>query len=341
MRLKPVTAAPVVTALLGALALAALPGLTGCAQPAAQGRTGTEATRHHAAPDPAGSVDLRGWITSYTDRIAQNGNYRIPAAGERRAIADGVRLLLDGDHAASQRSLAKAGYTMRTLVDRDGGREFAEIADATKDGETTRGWGRVYVDLRDTARWQVQVPHPAADLRTEQLGIGLLRSSPGGVLILAGAHRGAGAGAVGGEGEEGAGSGPADVAHRSDSVFDAVASALADRRMPAVQVHGFADSSLPDHDVVVSPGKGDDGLPAARRLAAGLRKQQLRVCEVWQRYCGRLEGRTNVQGDHADAVGVPFVHVEHNRRVRMSDELVAKAVRALAEVTKRWGAGRG
>ncbi|GHG46047.1 hypothetical protein [Streptomyces griseocarneus] len=339
MRLKPVIAAPVVPALLGAVTLAALGGTTGCAKPGGHSRTGTDgSSRHTATPAPAGSVDLAAWITSFTDRITQAGQYRIPAAGDRRAIADGVRLLLDGDHAAAERSLARAGYTVRTLVDRDGGREFAEIADATKDGETTRGWGRVYVDLHGPAHWSVQVPHPSADQRTEQLGIGLLRSSPGGVLILAGAHRAAGAGTDGGEGEEG--SGPADVAHRSDSVFAAVADALADRRLPAVQVHGFADSSLPDHDVVVSPGKGDAGLPAARRLASGLRKQQLRVCEVWQRYCGRLEGRTNVEGDHADAVGVPFLHVEHSRRLRLSDDLVAKAVRALAEVTRRWSAGR-
>ncbi|GHF25062.1 hypothetical protein GCM10010218_02170 [Streptomyces mashuensis] len=338
MRLKAEIAAPRVRAvapvLLGAVMTAALPGLTGCSGPtghdAAAPRAGDRAAVS-APPGPEATVDLKQWITAFTDRIAQGGHYRIPAAGDREALATGVRRLVDGDPAGAERSLARAGYHARTVVDRDGGRKYAEVADATQDGEATRGWGRVYVDLGAPVRWQVQVPHPAADQRSEQLGIGVLRGAPGGVLILAGAYRSGGP-----AGDEDA----PDVAHRTDSVFAAVAGALADARLPAVQVHGFADSSLPDEDVVVSPGKGDAGLPAARRLSAALRREELRVCEVWKRYCGRLEGRTNVEGDHADAVGVPFLHVEHARRVRMDDALVARAVRALTRVVERWGAGR-
>ncbi|MCC3775115.1 hypothetical protein [Streptomyces sp. UNOB3_S3] len=331
MRLKPEISPPLVSVLLGALTLTALTGLTGCAEPTGRARPGASAP-DAGAPDPAGTVDLGARITGFTDGITQNGHYRVPAGGDRRAVAGGVRLLLGGDRAAAERSLAGAGYTLRVLADRQGGRRYAEIADATREGETTRGWGRVYVDLHGPARWSVQVPHPSADQRTEQLGIGLLRGAPGGVLILAGAHRNA---------ADSADEGAADVAHRADSVFAAVAAVLADRRLPAVQVHGFADASLPEHDVVVSPGKGDAGLPAAGRLAAALGREELRVCEVWRRYCGRLEGRTNVEGDHADAVRVPFLHVEHSRTVRMDDGLLAKAVRALTEVVRRWSAGRG
>ncbi|ARZ67199.1 hypothetical protein SMD11_1538 [Streptomyces albireticuli] len=315
---------------LALLAVLTLVGLTGCSSPAGSGPPATAPAR----VGTPGSVDLRQRITDFTDRITAGGRYQVPGERDRRAVADGVRALLDGHRAGAERALAKVGYTVRALVDRDGGQQVAEIADATADGEARRGWGRVYVDLRGPARWQVQVPHPTADLRTEQLGIGLLRGTPGGVLVLAGAHR-----AAGGSSTEGAADAPdvADVAHRRDSVFAAVSDALADRELPAVQVHGFADSSLPDQDVVVSTGKGDAGLRWARRLAGELRARDLRVCEVWERYCGRLEGRTNVEGDHAAAVGVPFLHVEHNRRVRMDDGLVAEAVAALREVTRRWG----
>ncbi|MFI9237993.1 hypothetical protein [Streptomyces sp. NPDC053079] len=345
MKLKPALAATVRPALLGAVTWALLGGLVGCAQPAARPHTGPQggaADGRQGGPGEEGTpVDLGRRITAFTDRIDQNGRYRVPAVHDRKAVADGVRLLLDGDRAAAEQALDTAGYTVRTLVDRaDGGRRYAEIADATADGDAIRGWGRVYVDLRGPARWTVQVPHPTADLRTEQIGLGLLRGVPGGVLILAGAYRTLGDGDGGGAGAGSEGDAAADVAHRSDSVFAAVADSLADRRLPAVQVHGFADSSLPDQDVVVSPGKGDAGLPSARRLAGGLRKEGLRVCEVWQRYCGRLEGRTNVEGDHADAVGVPFLHVEHSRRVRLDDGLVVKAVRALVEVARGWAAGR-
>ncbi|MCD9140597.1 hypothetical protein [Streptomyces albireticuli] len=314
------------------LAVLTLTGLAGCSSPSGS-RPPATAPARVGTPSP---VDLRQRITDFTDRITASGRYQVPGERDRRAVADGVRALLDGHRARAERALTEVGYTVRALVDRDGGQQVAEIADATADGEARRGWGRVYVDLRGPARWQVQVPHPTADLRSEQLGIGLLRGTPGGVLVLAGAHRAAGPGTP--DPSDGTGtSDVADVAHRRDSVFAAVSDALADRKLPAVQVHGFADSSLPDQDVVVSTGKGDAGLRPARRLAEALRARDLRVCEVWERYCGRLEGRTNVEGDHAAAVGVPFLHVEHNRRVRMDDRLVAAAVEALTEVTRRWG----
>ncbi|MBB5119149.1 hypothetical protein AF335_15430 [Streptomyces eurocidicus] len=319
---------------LALLAVLTLVGLTGCSSPSGSGAPTTTPARV-GTPSP---VDLRQWITEFTDRITPGGHYRVPGERDRRAVADGVRALLDGHRATAERALAEVGYGVRALVDRDSGQQVAEIADTTADGEARRGWGRVYVDLRGPARWQVQVPHPTADLRSEQLGIGLLRAAPGGVLILAGAHRAAASDASGGADDTGA-SDVADVAHRRDSVFAAVSDALADRKLPAVQVHGFADSSLPDEDVVVSTGKGDAGLRWARRLSGALRARELRVCEVWERYCGRLEGRTNVEGDHAAAVKVPFLHVEHSRRVRGDDVLVEKAVRALAEVAGEWGAG--
>ncbi|MFF7729299.1 hypothetical protein [Streptomyces sp. NPDC008001] len=315
--------------LLGALALAGAAGCGGA--PAADGPGARKGgvTSHKSAPEPAATVDLGRHITDYTDGITADGSYRIPTERERRAVADGVRAVLDGDRATAARRLSGVGYTVRTLADGSGGARYAEVADATREGEVRRGWGRVYVGLGGPAHWQVQVPHPSADQRTEQLGIGLLRGAPGGVLVLAGAHRAA---------DSGAGPDAADVAHRPDSVFAAVSDALADRHLPAVQVHGFADSSLPDHDVVVSPGSGEAGLPAARRLAAAYRAQGLRVCEVWERYCGRLEGRTNVEGEYAGKAGVPFVHVEHSRQVRDDDGLVAKAVRALVEIARTWAA---
>jgi hypothetical protein len=327
---RPRSALPAGSVALSVLVtLTALNGCSGSSATSGDHRPDTVGNRHAPAAAPADSVDLRERITAFTDRITQDGGYRVPAERDRRAIADGVRELLDGHRPTAERTLAGAGYTVRTLVDRNGGQRVEEVADATGDGETRRGWGRVYVDLRAPARWQVQVPHPTADQRSEQLGIGLLRGTPGGVLVLAGAHR-----------ASAPDSDAADVAHRRDSVFAAVSDALADRRLPAVQVHGFADSSLPEDDVVVSPGKGDAGLPSARRLSVALQGEGLRVCEVWSRYCGRLEGRTNVEGDHAAGVGVPFLHVEHSRRVRLDDHLVAAAVRALTAVTQRWVAGR-
>ncbi|MEK8143306.1 hypothetical protein NKH18_17715 [Streptomyces sp. M10(2022)] len=120
---------------------------------------------------------------------------------------------------------------MRTLTDTVTGRRFAEVSDRV--GEGRRGWGRVYVALGTPATWSVQVPHPVADAYSDTLGVGVLRGTPGGVLVLAGAHRRAGV------------HGAADVAHRRDSVFHAICAELTARRMPGIQVHGYADRSAP------------------------------------------------------------------------------------------------
>ncbi|MGW1926620.1 hypothetical protein ACWCQ0_47655, partial [Streptomyces massasporeus] len=169
-------------------------------------------------------------------------------------------------------------------------------------------------------RWTVQAPHPVADLHSERLAVDTLLSAPRGVLVLAGAHRDAGAG-------DGA-----DVAHREDTVFDAVCDMLAGQGLPALQVHGFADDSLPGRDVVVSTGRGDAARRQAELLANALDLRGLTVCRAAREECGGLEGRTNVQGVRADALRVPFLHVEFSRSVRGGRESAEDAVGALGEV---------
>ncbi|MFE6715436.1 hypothetical protein [Streptomyces sp. NPDC057695] len=283
-------------------------------------------------PRPSGSeattgkvVDLRKRITAFTGRLSADGGYRGPGPAQRRAVADGVRLTLDGDLAAARNRLAAVGWTVRTLRDRVGGRAFAELADTDTTAARERGWGRVYVGLGDgRARWSVQAPHPVADLRSERLAVDTLLAAPRGVLVLAGAHRDAGAGDS------------ADVAHREDTVFDAVCDLLAGRGLPAIQVHGFADDSLPGEDVVVSTGRGDAARRPAERLADALDRRGLAVCRAAREDCGDLEGRRNVQGVRADALRVPFLHVEFSRSVRDSRGSAEDAVGALGEVARSW-----
>ena len=127
--------------------------------------------------------------------------YSARYAGENATYADNVNKLL--------------AELARMVNDSVSGRSYAEVADAAarSDG-ANRGWGRVYVDQGAAPAWIVQVPHPVADQNTERLGARVLRSAPGGVLVLAGAHRNA------------AEKGAADVAHRTDSVFHDVIAEL-------------------------------------------------------------------------------------------------------------------
>ncbi|MFF2410145.1 hypothetical protein [Streptomyces sp. NPDC058092] len=267
------------------------------------------------SPAARDGYDLARRITDFTRDTVGHSHYQRPLRAQRRTVAEGVGLFLDGHRAEAGRRLAEVDFGIRTFTDTGTGRRFAEIADRA--AEARRGWGRVYVDLGTAVRWSVQVPHPVADARSEQLGIGVLRARPGGVLVLAGAHRNAG------EGDR------ADVAHRSDTVFDVVCDELVARRLPGLQVHGFADATEPDYDVIASTGKGDQGRTAARRTAAALRQKGFDVCQAWSRRCA-LEGRSNEQGRRAAADGVPFLHMEFSRSVRDDENRMRQAVAALA-----------
>ncbi|MEW2156240.1 hypothetical protein AB0950_13235 [Streptomyces sp. NPDC007189] len=271
----------------------------------------------------AARVDLAREVADYTSRFGPGHGYLPPGRADREDIAAAIGLLLDGQRAPAERRLAARDFTVRTIVDRPTGRRYAEVADRTDSAVAPRGWGRVYLDLDHRPSWSVQVPHPGFDLGTEQLGVRVLRGSPGGVLVIAGAHRKAGAG------------NSADVAHRTDTVFHAVCAELARRGMPGVQLHGFAASAVPGYDVVASTGAGSAGRQDGRELADALRGRGFRVCRAWARSCP-LEGRTNMQGKVADADHVPFLHVEFSPEVRAGGGPAERAAAAIAAVTGRW-----
>lgn len=281
----------------------------------------------HQAPTTRSTLDLKQHIADFTSGMGPRRGYRAPTGQQQRAVADGVGLFLDGRHAPAEQRLADVGFRIRTLTDRVTGRRYAEFADAAQTGTATRGWGRVYVDLTAPARWSVQVPHPVADAHSEELGVAILRGTPGGVLVLAGAHREAGRGIA------------ADVAHRRDTVFHAVCDALLKRHLPGVQVHGFADDSVPGFDAVTSTGAGDRGRATGRAVADALEDRGMDACRAWARDCP-LEGRTNMQGRAAAAAGVPFLHIEFSRRVRESDKRISQAADAARTATAAWGATR-
>ncbi|MFJ5269825.1 hypothetical protein [Streptomyces sp. NPDC088358] len=262
-------------------------------------------------------------VADYTSRFGPGHGYRQPGRGDRTAIAQGVGLLVDGHRAQAERLLSERDFTVRTVLDRVSGRRYAEVADRTDDAVTPRGWGRVYIDLDHTPRFSIQVPHPVFDEGTEQLGVRVLRDSPGGILVMAGAHRKAGVG------------NSADVAHRRDTVFYAICAELVRRGMPGVQLHGFASSTAPDYDAVASTGAGSAGRSDARRLARALGTHGFHVCSAWVRTCP-VEGSTNMEGRAADAADVPFLHVELAPEVRLNGSAAERAAGALSEITRRW-----
>ncbi|MBW5423808.1 hypothetical protein GKQ77_19950 [Streptomyces sp. BG9H] len=289
---------------------------------------GRTPSREHREPPSATAPPpgLEREITAYTAAFDEDSGYRRPSRTDRKTVAAGVGLLLDGRRDEAERRLSDVDFAIRTVTDEATGRRYAEIADRAESGSAPRGWGRVYVDLDSPVRWSAQVPHPVADRHTERLGAQLLSRAPGGVLIVAGAHRKAGRGDQ------------ADVAHRRDSVFHAVCDELVRRGLPGVQLHGMAEDSAPDHDVVASTGRGREAVTEGRALADDLKRRGYDVCRAWARSCP-LAGRTNVQGRAATARDVPFLHVEFGPRLREDRDHAGEAVAALADVTRTWRRG--
>jgi hypothetical protein len=229
--------------------------------------------------------------------------YRDPTEAERLAAAGAL-----DDHAR----FTELGFTTVEGTDEETGRRYV-LFESPKDD---RAWGLVVVDLSQPTRVAIEVPHPRTDMGTEWIGLDLFRAVPGSVLLVAGANRRA-------VGEL------ADVAHNENSLYQALSVALALRGTPQVQLHGFADLNLPDHDIAVSTGV-DAPNPLATRIADRLSGNGFAACKAWEERCGRLEGTTNVQGKAAAAHGAPFVHVELSNSIRTDEEQRTDLVDALA-----------
>ncbi|MFF2652176.1 hypothetical protein [Streptomyces sp. NPDC058045] len=276
-----------------------------------------------ASPSATEEVDLLARVASFTAPFRPGTGYRPPTGRQRHTVARAVGLLLDGEQTRARRLLDGVDLTLTPLSDRTTGRRYLELSDRTEHAPAPRGWGRVYLPVGTPARWSVQVPHPVSDRDSERLGVRVLRGSPGGVLVLAGAHRDAGRGDT------------ADMAHRRDTVFDAVVAELTARRLPGIQLHGFAQDSAPRYDAIASTGAGRTARPEGRELADALRGRGLDVCRAWVRDCP-LEGRSNVQGRRAAAHQVPFLHLELAPQQRTRPQRADRVAAAISEVTSRW-----
>jgi hypothetical protein len=271
-------------------------------------------------------ADLEERFAGFAARLVPAQPYRDPDPDERRlavvAMGHLVASRRDGsaatsasrrDGSAATSALTRLGFAHTDELDATTGRWYAMYADQARDGQT---WGIVLVDLSAPVRLVVEVPHPNSDLRTERMGVHLFRLTPGSVLLMAGAHRKAGNGA-------------ADVAHNDRSLFSALAAEAADRNLPQIQLHGFADHNLSGLDAVVSTGTRA-ATPAAVRTAEKLRQIGLTTCQSWENSRGRLEGIGNVQAVAAERAGSVFIHLELNWRIRGDDRLRAGAVEAVA-----------
>ncbi|WP_234315376.1 hypothetical protein [Streptomyces globisporus] len=293
--------------------------LAGCRSPARDGAEGGRPSAHEL-------VDLDARIVEYAEQAGSRAPYTPPGDAQRESLAQGVGHLLDGERAQAEKRLAAVGFHVTRLTDSATGRRYDEVA-ALKAGPEAR-WGRLYVSADATVRWSVQVPHPVADRGTESLGARLLEDTPGGTLVLAGAHRTSG--------REDA----ADVAHRSDSAFQAIVMELQKRGVPGLQLHGFAKGPGRPYDAILSTGVAQAAPEEVAALAAHMETRDLRVCRGWADRCP-LEGTRNVQGGTAERHHATFVHAELAPAARGDATKATEARAALSELLRTWSkAGR-
>ncbi|MGM1065104.1 hypothetical protein [Saccharothrix sp. Mg75] len=264
--------------------------------------------------DPGAGIAER--VTAFAGAPREDAPYRPPAPEQRRAFAEALADL-GATPSGADDALRSLGFAVARAVDEGTGRPYAL---ATTGSDTERGWGLYVVDLSRPVRVAVQVPHPANDLRTAEIGLDLFRRVPGAVLSVAGTHRRAANGA-------------GDAAHRADTMFHAAAERHSRDRVPQVQLHGFDDASLPGADLVLSPGAARED-PLLEEVADAL-DERLRVCRAWARDCGDLEGTRNRQGVTAAEHDAFFAHVEVNRTTRDSPDRWEPVVRALGRALDR------
>ena len=248
-----------------------------------------------ALPAP---VDLAAWFSRFTAPMSSTQPYREPNAAEAAdAVAGLHRMLGDGDATAP---LGPLGFTVMSGLDSVSGRPFTLAFSEAPPGERT--WAVLLVDASTPVRLVIGCPHPVADRATEQLGLGLWQRIPGGLLLVAGAHRQAGGGL-------------ADPRDHPRSLFHRLAAVLLDHGLPHLQVHGFADASAPGVDVVLSPGVTTVADPITR-VGDSLAAQGLAVARTWEIPVPDLDGTTNIQGRAAAQAGAVFIHVEVSASAR-------------------------
>lgn len=248
--------------------------------------------------------DLQAYVDVYVARNPgrDSGTYDVPSVAERAAIADAWRAMVAGDLQAAATIVGPLGYGVVRYTDSATGRVARMLAEQNTAGGTwVHGWGLYAWSAASGAPLLVQVAHPVADVDTEDIGVVAFRRADAQALFVAGAHRYANA------------DGSADVAHRTDTVFDAVHDASLASGLRVLQPHGFADSTLPN-DAVVSRGAAPSSL--TQRVETALDSALFDACLYDGTACSELGATTNVQGASARESGAEFVHVEVARRVR-------------------------
>jgi hypothetical protein len=251
---------------------------------------------------PATAVDLVTYVTDYARTIPGEASegYSAPTTRQRDTLRAAAQAAQRGDVAGPTSLLAPLDYDVLRLRDTANGRDVLALRERRRaDGTYPQAWGLFLLRPGATSPLVVEVPHPQTEVAIEDVGVAAFRAVDATALLVAGARRTANA------------DGSADVAHRADSGFSAVHTALTSASTRVLQLHGFAAASHENEpDAVVSSGTTAPS-NEADAVGTALARHGISACQYDGRTCGKgLGATTNVQGQQATSVGAVFVHVE-------------------------------
>ncbi|MDP9393659.1 MAG: hypothetical protein M3Q27_05075 [Actinomycetota bacterium] len=254
-----------------------------------------------------------------------SGDYRAPTDGQASGAGRAYALLLTGDRSGAAATALGVGMEVATVEDPGSGQQFDVVREPP--GRAPRGWGLFVHRPGSASKVVVEAVHPLADRATVRGATALFERVRARDLLIAGAHRGAGADAS------------ADVAHAKRSVLQEVHEATLSSGVVIVQLHGFDagdDRGQRFGDAVVSSGTWRPSR-LARHAAEALEDADVTTCLVDRERCADYAARRNIQGRAARAAGVAFLHVELSPEARRSRRLPA-VLTALASVLPLPGA---
>jgi uncharacterized protein (TIGR03382 family) len=187
-----------------------------------------------ALPTPAvaarrATVRLRDYISNARPFLPTEGSgtYVVPSPQDREVFRAAATALVNGDATGAEQALADyPDFEVLEIDDAPAGGTYLALVEKPP---VARGWGFFFF-AREPLRPQLvlEAPHPIADRDSElATAISATALRPAAVLF-AGAHRYANPAAV------------SDVAHVSDSVFEAVHEAVMATPLVTVQIHGFS-----------------------------------------------------------------------------------------------------
>lgn len=273
-----------------------------------------------------------------------SNGYTAAGTPQRRAAARSVEAVARGAYGSATIQAEQADY---------------EICKTSPSGKELLIWqptpprqGRPVWAIRpgdEPAPVVLETPHAYFDLDTLREGRVLFEALSARALLVSGTHRCANDLASSCSGMTGVctdeGRQPyrnSDMAHRIDTLFQAVHGAIAEQwsQTTVISLHGFTDAGVSLSDGTTDPTTKDSTVAKmATALESEFSDANITVCNDYPGATRevRLCGSTNVQGRHlngsADActmraseAGGRFIHMEQSRSIREAPDRVAEAL---------------